>query len=94
MLAFRATFYLNRGVPADDEVTSLGAIGGSAQNGAVASLIRSPSTRMALLLICRPVETSKSVAPLTAIRPVSALPGRAKIEINNRSSAVNRFTGF
>ena len=35
-LDFHATFYLDRGVPADDEATSLGAIGGSAQNGAVA----------------------------------------------------------
>src|SRR5882724_5047218 len=35
-LDFHATFYLDRDVPADDEATSLGAIGGSAQNGAVA----------------------------------------------------------
>jgi RNA polymerase sigma factor (sigma-70 family) len=31
-----ATFYLNRSVPADDQVTSLTGVGGSAQNGAVA----------------------------------------------------------
>ena len=32
----RATFYLDRSVPADDEVTSLGPIGASAERGAVA----------------------------------------------------------
>src|SRR5260370_38455723 len=35
-LDFGATFYLNRSVPADDRVTSLTGVGGSAQNGAVA----------------------------------------------------------
>jgi DNA-directed RNA polymerase specialized sigma24 family protein len=35
-LAFRATFYLDGNVPANDHVTSLSAVGESAQNGAVA----------------------------------------------------------
>ena len=35
-LDFRATFYLDRNVPADDDQASLNAIGSSAQNGAVA----------------------------------------------------------
>jgi RNA polymerase sigma factor (sigma-70 family) len=64
MLDFRATFYLNRSVPADDEVTSLSAIGGSAQNGAVAfttthwSVVlaaqgQSPAADEALEKLCR-----------------------------------------
>jgi RNA polymerase sigma factor (sigma-70 family) len=58
------TFYLDRGVPADDEATSLGAIGGSAQNGAVAfatthwSVVltaqdESPAAQEALEKLCR-----------------------------------------
>ena len=35
-LDFGATFYLDRNVPADDQVRSLTGVGGSAQNGAVA----------------------------------------------------------
>lgn len=63
-LDFRSTFYLDRGVPADDEATSLGAIGGSAQNGAVAfttthwSVVltaqdESPAAQEALEKLCR-----------------------------------------
>src|SRR5882724_12499629 len=63
-LDFHATFYLDRGVPADDEATSLGAIGGSAQNGAVAfatthwSVVltaqdESPAAQEALEKLCR-----------------------------------------
>ncbi len=64
MLDFRTTFYLDRDVPADDEVTSLSAIGGSAQRGAVAfttthwSVVRtaqgeSPAAQVALEKLCR-----------------------------------------
>ena len=63
-LAFHATFYLDRSVPADDEVTSLSAIGGSAQNGSVAfatthwSVVltaqdESPAAQEALEKLCR-----------------------------------------
>src|SRR4029450_4388680 len=63
-LDFRSTFYLDRGVPDDDEATSLGGIGGSAQNGAVAfttthwSVVltaqdESPAAQEALEKLCR-----------------------------------------
>jgi RNA polymerase sigma-70 factor (ECF subfamily) len=63
-LDFRASFYFDRSVPADDQVTSLTGIGGSAQNGAVAfatthwSVVltaqgRSPAADEALEKLCR-----------------------------------------
>jgi RNA polymerase sigma-70 factor (ECF subfamily) len=63
-LDFHATFYLDRGVPDNDEVTSQSAIGGSAQNGAVAfatthwSVVltaqgESPAAQEALEGLCR-----------------------------------------
>src|SRR4029453_8025047 len=63
-LDFRSTFYLDRGVPADDEAPSLAAIGGSAQNSAVAfttthwSVVltaqdESPAAQEALEKLCR-----------------------------------------
>jgi len=59
-----ASFYLNRSVPADDQVTSLTGVGGSARNGAVAfatthwSVVlaaqdRSPAAEAALEKLCR-----------------------------------------
>ncbi len=64
MLAFRTTFYLDRRVLADDEVTSLGAIGGNAQDGAFAFVTthwsvvlaaqgESPAAQEALEKLCR-----------------------------------------
>src|SRR5437867_7947184 len=64
MLDFRTTFYLDRRVLADDEVTSLGAIGGNAQDGAVAFVTthwsvvleaqgESPAAQEALEKLCR-----------------------------------------
>jgi len=63
-LDFCATFYLDRSVPADDQVTSLTGVGGSAQNGAVAfatthwSVVleaqgQSPAAQEALEKLCR-----------------------------------------
>jgi RNA polymerase sigma-70 factor (ECF subfamily) len=63
-LASHATFYLNRSVPADDQVTSLTGVGGSVQNGAVAfatthwSVVltaqgESPAAKEALEKLCR-----------------------------------------
>src|SRR6266496_100601 len=64
MLDFGRTFYLDCGVPADDEVTSLTGAGGDAGNGAVAfttthwSVVlaaqdRSPAAEAALEKLCR-----------------------------------------
>jgi len=64
MLDFRTTFYLDRRVLADDEGTSLGAIGGNAQDGAVAFVTthwsvvlaaqgESPAAEEALEKLCR-----------------------------------------
>jgi RNA polymerase sigma-70 factor (ECF subfamily) len=63
-LDFGATFYLDDGVPADDDVTSLTAIGGDAQHGGVAfatthwSMVltaqgESPAAHEALERLCR-----------------------------------------
>src|SRR5437667_8134398 len=63
-LDFWATFYLDCSVPADDQVTSLTGVGGSAQNGAVAfatthwSVVleaqgQSPAAQEALEKLCR-----------------------------------------
>src|SRR5207249_4343365 len=63
-LDFRATFYLNGGVPAADDVTSLTPIGGDAQHGGVAfttthwSVVleaqgESPAAQEALEKLCR-----------------------------------------
>jgi len=63
-LAFGAVFYLNRSVPADDEVTSLSAIGGNAHHGPAAfttthwSVVleaqgESPAAQEALETLCR-----------------------------------------
>jgi len=63
-LDFWATFYLDCGVPVDDEVTSLTGVGGSAQNGPVAfttthwSVVleaqgESPAAQEALEKLCR-----------------------------------------
>src|SRR4029453_4946959 len=49
------------------------------------SLIRPFSTRIILFAICRPVRTSKSVAPLIASSPVSGLPARTEIRVKNRT---------
>src|SRR2546425_6041660 len=63
-LAFGAVFYLDRSVPADDQVTSLSAIGGNAHHGAAAfttthwSVVleaqgESPAAQEALEKLCR-----------------------------------------
>jgi RNA polymerase sigma factor (sigma-70 family) len=63
-LNFRATFYFDGGVPADDQVTSLTGVGGSAQGGPVAfstthwSVVleaqgESPAAQEALEKLCR-----------------------------------------
>jgi RNA polymerase sigma factor (sigma-70 family) len=63
-LDFRATFYFDGGVPADDQVTSLTGVGGSAQGGPVAfstthwSVVleaqgESPAAQEALEKLCR-----------------------------------------